>query len=73
MNIKILSKSLAEKLKHVLPRLLPLTKQLVKHWCISESGRLIPDVIEVCDILDIPGYLVTTDIGKYRTSASLLK
>ena len=70
MNIKILSKSLAEKLQHVLPRLLSSNQTAyVKHWCISESGRLIPDVIEMRDILDIPGYLVTNDIGKYRTSA----
>ena len=31
---------------------------------MSESGRLISDVIEMCDILDIPGYLVAMDIGK---------
>ena len=36
----------------------------VKNRFISESGRLISDVIEMCDILDIPGYLVTMDIEK---------
>ena len=36
----------------------------VKNHCISEHGRLISNVIEMCDILDIPGYLVTMDIEK---------
>ena len=36
----------------------------VKNRCISESGRLISDVIEMYDIIDIPGYLVTMDIEK---------
>ena len=36
----------------------------VKNWCISESDRLISDKNEMCDILDIPGCLVTMDIEK---------
>ena len=36
----------------------------IKNRCISESGRLISNVVEMCDILDIPGYLVTLDIEK---------
>ena len=28
----------------------------------SENGRLISNVTEICDILDIPGYLVTMGI-----------
>ena len=62
---KTLSKSLAEKLKNVLPELISSNQiAYVKNRCISESGRLISDVIEMCDILDIPGYLVTMDIEK---------
>ena len=65
VDTKILSKSLAEKLKHVLPELISSNQTAyVKNRCISESGRLISDVIEMCDILDIPGYLVTMDIEK---------
>ena len=61
----MLSKPLAEKFKHVLHELLSSNqKAYVKNRCISESGRLISDVIERCDILDIPGYLVTMDIEK---------
>ena len=33
-------------------------------WYISESGRLISDVIEMYNILDIRSYLVTVDIEK---------
>ena len=29
-----------------------------------ESDRLISNIIETCDILDIPGYVVTMDIEK---------
>ena len=65
IDIKILSKSLAEKLKHVFPELIASNQTAsVKNRCISESGRLISDVIEMSDILDIPGYLVTMDIEK---------
>ena len=65
MMTKILSKSLAEKLKHVLSELISSNQTAcVKNGCISESGRLISAVIEMCHILDIPGYLVTMDIEK---------
>ena len=57
IDIKILSKSLAEKLKHVFPELIASNQTAsVKNRCTSESGRLISDVIEMSDILDIPGY-----------------
>ena len=36
----------------------------VKNRCMSEIGNLIFDVIEICDILDIPCYLVRMDIQK---------
>ena len=65
VDTKILSKSLAEKLKSALPELISSNQTThVKNRCISESGRLISDVIEMCDILDISGYLVTMDIEK---------
>ena len=43
-------KSLAEKLKHVLTELIS-SNQTAR--CTSEIGRLISDVIEMCNILDI--------------------
>ena len=70
MGIKlILSKSIAEKLKHVLCELISCNQTAcVKNTRISENGRLIFDVIEMCDILDILGYLVTMVIKKARDS-----
>ena len=65
VDTKILSKSLAEKLKSILPELISSNQiAYVKNRCISESGKLIPDVIEMCDKLDVSGYLVTMDIEK---------
>ena len=65
VNIKILSKSLAEKLTHNLPELISSNHTTyVKNWCINESGRLISNVIEMYDVLDILGYPVTVDIEK---------
>ena len=66
MDIKlILSKSIAEKLKHVLCGLISCNQTVyVKNTRISENGRLIFDVIEMCDIPDILGYLVTIVIKK---------
>ena len=52
-------------MKHVLPKLISSNERTyVKNRCISESGWLTSDVIEMCDILDIPGYLVAMDIEK---------
>ena len=65
VDTKILSKSLAEKLKSALPELISSNQTAyVKNRCISESGRLISDVIEICDILNISGYLFKMDIEK---------
>ena len=65
IDTKILSYSLAEKLRNVLPGLISSNQTVyVKNRRISESGRLISDVIEMCDILDISGYLITIDIKK---------
>ena len=52
-------------MNNVLPELISSNQTAsVKNRCISESGRLISDVTEMCNVLDIPGYLVTMDIGK---------
>ena len=59
VDTKILSKSLkrvAEKLKHALPELIsPDQAAYVRNWCVSDSGRLISDLTDMCDVLDIPG------------------
>ena len=69
VDTKILSKSLAEKLMHVQPELISSNQATyVKTRCLNESGRLISDVIEMCDILDVLDYLVTMDIEKASDS-----
>ena len=62
---KILSKALAAKLKPVLPSIISSNQTAyVAKRCISESGRLISDIIEICEKENIPAYLVTMDLEK---------
>ena len=52
-------------MKNVLPELVSSNQTAyVKNRCISVSGRLISDVIEMCDVLDIPGFLIAMDAEK---------
>ena len=49
--LKIISKSLSEKVKNFLPDLISSQQTAyVKNRHIGESGRLIPDVIEIAKI-----------------------
>lgn len=60
MLTKILFKLLAEKLKLAFPELLFSSQtSYIKNPCISEYGRLISDVIQIFDILDILSFYVT--------------
>ena len=62
---RIISKALASKLKKVLPTIISSNQTAyVNKRCISESGCLISDIIEVCEKQNIGGYLVTMDIEK---------
>ena len=50
VDTKIISKALAAKLKNVLPTIIFSNQTAyVNKRCISESGRLVSDVIEVCE------------------------
>ena len=52
-------------MKETLPSLIsPHQTAYVKNRCVNESGKLISDIIEVSDQLNIPEYLVTMDIEK---------
>ena len=65
VDTKILLISLVEKLKDVLAKLIIFNHtDDVRNQCTSESGRLVSDVIQIFEILDIPGYLLTMDIEK---------
>ena len=65
IDSKIISKAFAVKLKPILLTIIPSNQTAyVENRCISESGRLISDIIEICGKENIPGYLVTMDLEK---------
>ena len=65
VDTKIISKCLAKRLVPVLPTIVsPDQTAYVKGRFIGESTRLISDILELSDIENIPGYLLTADIEK---------
>ena len=63
VGTKITSKTFAAKLKTILPLLsLQIKLRMWKKRCINESGRLIYDILEICDKENISVYLVTIDL-----------
>ena len=64
-DLKLISKSLATRLKNVLGKLIDSRQTAyVNERFIGESGRLIDDVIKVCDMQKLSGYLLTIDFEK---------
>ena len=62
---KILSKTLAGRLKEILPKLKsPGQTAYVENRFIGESGRLIADILETCDREKLEGLLLAIDIEK---------
>ena len=65
VDYKIISKVFALRVKEVLSDLISSQQTAyVPFRCISESGRLISDVIEMAELLKLRVYLVTIDIEK---------
>ena len=60
VDTKILSKAFSAKFKPFLPSIISSNQTAsVERRCISETGRLISDIMEICVKKNIPGYLVT--------------
>ena len=52
-------------MKNLLPNLISTNQNgYVTNIFISEGGRLIPDILEMTDILNMEGYLLTVEIEK---------
>ena len=65
VDMKILSKALTKRLKEVLTCLISTQQTVyVQNRNIGESGRIIPDIIEIVNIGQMEGFLVTMDVGK---------
>ena len=65
VDLKIVSKALAKRIKDVLPSIIGSEQTAyVKNRFIGEGGRLISDILEVTDTLNLNGYMVTIDFEK---------
>ena len=65
IDLKILSKALANRIKTYLPFLISSNQTAyVEGRFISEGGRLFSDILRVTDFLNIRGLVVTVDIQK---------
>ena len=73
-DLKIISKSLATRVKKFLSNLIHAKQTAyVYDRFIDDCGRLIYDVIKVCDIQKISGYLLAVDFGKIFDSKATLQ
>ena len=65
IHYKIVSKAPAARLKKVLPSVITHQQTAyIQNRCISETGRIISDILEIADTSNLKGYLVTIDIEK---------
>ena len=65
VDFKIVSRAFAKRLKEVLPSIISSEQTAyVKDRFIGEGGRLISDIMEMTDTLNLEGYLVTIDFEK---------
>ena len=73
MDLKILSKALANRIKKYLPFLISSNQTTyVEGRFISEGGRLFSDILQVTDFLNIRGLAVIVDIHKAFDSVNHL-
>ena len=73
LDTELISKVIATRLKKILNNLISENQiaYLINRF-ISEGGKLISDIVEITDLLQIEGTLLTVDIGKAFDSANHL-
>ena len=65
LDYKLLTKTFAERIKHVLPSIISSNQTgYVKERSIQDSIRLVQDLIHYLDINNLPGLLLTIDFQK---------
>ena len=65
IDIKLVSKVLALRLKNILNKLISENQiTYLNNRFISEGGRVISDIVEISDLLQTKGILLTVDIEK---------
>ena len=70
-DCKIIAKALATRLKETLPKLMSFQQTAsVKNRFIGEGGRLISDILEISECLNLKVYIVTVDTEKAFDSLS---
>ena len=73
VELKILSKTLANCIKKCLPFLISSNQTAyVEGRFVSEGGRLFSDILQVTDFLNLRGLVVTVDIQKAFDSVNHL-
>ena len=65
VDIKLISKVLSNRIKNLMPNLISTNQNAyVTNRFISEWGRLISDILEMTDTLNMEGCLLIIDIEK---------
>ena len=65
VDTRVISKALSERLKNVLSSLMSTQQTAyIKNRSIGEAGRLISDIVNICDRNNNGALLVTIDIEK---------
>ena len=71
VDYKIVAKALATRLKETLPKTISFQQMAyVKNRFIGEGERLISDILEMSEGLNLKGYILTVDIEKGFDSLS---
>ena len=71
VDYKIIAKALATRFKETLPKLISFQQTAyVRNRFVGEGGKLISDILEMSESLNLKGYIVTVDIEKAFDSLS---